>query len=243
MLFPIRDAIKPRIPPVVNIGLIAACCLVFVYQLSLGAGVERFFFAAAFIPARLFGSAPIAAGVPDYGVLGNVVTIILSMFMHGGWLHIIGNMWFLYVFGDNVESALGHVRYLMFYLCGGAVAALAHAAAQPSSAVPTVGASGAIAAVLGAYLMLYPNSRVHTLVFLGIFITVTELPAAIMLGFWFVLQFLQGTLSLAAQPEAGGVAWFAHIGGFLFGIAVGWWLRVRRRLEPAAQQYRIWYRH
>ena len=123
------------------------------------------------------------------------------------------------------------------------VAALAHAAAQPSSAVPTVGASGAIAAVLGAYLMLYPNSRVHTLVFLGIFITVTELPAAIMLGFWFVLQFLQGTLSLAAQPEAGGVAWVAHIGGFLFGIAVGWWLRVRRRLEPAAQQYRIWYRH
>ena len=244
VLFPIRDAIPSRIPPVVNIGLIVACCLVFAYQLTLGADVERFFLAAAFIPARLFGSLPaVAAAIPDYDLIGNTVTIVTSMFMHGGWLHIIGNMWFLYVFGDNVESAFGHLRYLAFYLVGGAVAALAHAASQPSSLVPTVGASGAIAAVLGAYLVLYPHSRIHTLVFLGIFITVTELPAVVMLGFWFVLQFLEGTLSLAAQPQAGGVAWFAHIGGFLFGVAAGWWARSRQRTERPAAQYRIWYRH
>ena len=243
MLFPIRDAIPSRIPPVVNIGLIVACCLVFAYQLTLGADVERFFLAAAFIPARLFGSVPVAAGIADYGLFGNLVTIIVSMFMHGGWLHIIGNLWFLYVFGDNVESALGHLRYLLFYLCGGAVAALAHAITAPSSPVPTVGASGAIAAVLGAYLVMYPHSRVHTLVFLGIFITVTELPAVVMLGFWFALQFLQGALSLAAQPGGGGVAWFAHVGGFLFGVVVAWWMRVRQRLREPSAQYRVWYRH
>lgn len=243
MLFPIRDAIPSRIPPVVNLGLIAACCLVFTYQIALGPDVERFFLAAAFIPARLFGSLPSAVGVPDYGLAGNVVTIVLSMFMHGGWLHIIGNMWFLYVFGDNVESALGHGRYLLFYLAGGATASLAHAVTQPSSVVPTVGASGAIAAVLGAYLVIYPHSRVHTLVFLGIFVTVAELPAVVMLGFWFLLQFLEGTLSLAAQPTGGGVAWFAHIGGFLFGVAVAWWLRARGRVQRAEPQYRIWYRH
>jgi len=243
MLFPIRDSIAPRITPVVNIGLIVACCVTFVYQLVLGSDVERLFFAAAFIPARLFGSPPAATGIPDYGIAGNLVTILLSMFMHGGWLHIIGNMWFLYVFGDNVESALGHLRYLALYLGGGAAAALAHAVVEPSSTMPTVGASGAIAAVLGAYLVMYPHSRIHTLVFLGFFITVTELPAAVMLGFWFVLQFLQGALSLAAHPQAGGVAWFAHVGGFVTGLAVAWWVRLRGRLQRPAQRYQIWYRH
>jgi len=244
VLFPIRDSIAPRIAPVVNISLIVACCLAFLYQLMLGSDVERLFFAAAFIPARLFGSLPAAAaGIPEYGVAGNLVTILLSMFMHGGWLHIIGNMWFLYVFGDNVESGLGHLRYLALYLGGGAAAALAHAVVEPSSTVPTVGASGAIAAVLGAYLVMYPHSRIHTLVFLGFFITVTELPAAVMLGFWFVLQFLQGALSLAAHPQAGGVAWFAHVGGFVTGLAVAWWVRLRGRLQRPAQRYQIWYRH
>ena len=244
MLFPIRDSIAPRITPVVNMGLIAACCLAFVYQLTLGSEVERLLFAAAFIPARLFGSLPEAAtGIPDYGLAGNVATILLSMFLHGGWLHIIGNMWFLYVFGDNVESALGHLRYLLLYIGGGAAAALAHALAEPSSTVPTVGASGAIAAVLGAYLVMYPASRIHTLVFLGLFITVAELPAVVMLGFWFVLQFLQGALSLAAEPGLGGVAWFAHIGGFVTGVAVAWWIRARGRLRQPAPRYQVWYRH
>jgi membrane associated rhomboid family serine protease len=141
VLFPIRDSIAPRIAPVVNIGLIVVCCLAFVYQLTLGGEVERLLFAAAFIPARLFGSLPeVAGGIPDYGLAGNLATILLSMFLHGGWLHIIGNMWFLYVFGDNVESALGHIRYLLLYVGGGTAAALAHAVAETSSTVPTVGA-------------------------------------------------------------------------------------------------------
>jgi hypothetical protein len=244
MLFPIRDSIAPRSAPVVNIGLIVASCLVFVYQLIHGSELERLFFAAAFIPARLFGSlADLPPGVPDYGLPGNAVTILASMFMHGGWLHIIGNMWFLYVFGDNVESALGHLRYLLFYLGGGAAAALGHAVAEPSSTVPTVGASGAIAAVLGAYLVMFPRSRVHTLVFLGLFVTVAELPALLMLGFWFALQFFQGALSLAARPGLGGVAWFAHVGGFVAGVAVAWWIRARGRLRQPAPRYQIWYRH
>ncbi len=227
----------------VNTVIVVLCGAVFAYELLLGPDLESFFRAAAFIPARLFASAPgWTMADPDYGLLGNLVTMVTSMFMHGGWLHIIGNMWFLFVFGDNVEDALGHGRYLLFYIGGGMVAALSHAVTQYSSTVPTIGASGAIAAVLGAYLVWFPNSRVRTLVFLGFFITMSELPAVVFLGFWFILQFFQGTLSLAAA-DVGGVAWFAHIGGFLFGVVVAWWLRSGRRVQPGRPSYNVWYRH
>jgi membrane associated rhomboid family serine protease len=156
------------------------------------------------------------------------------MFLHGGWLHLIGNMWFLWVFGDNVEDALGHAGYLVFYLFCGAAAALGQAAAAPSATVPMVGASGAIAGVLGAYLVWYPWARVRTFLFFGIFFTTAELPAPIFLVLWFVVQFLSGTLSLAtAGAASGGVAWFAHVGGFLAGSVLAFWLRASGRVRPA----------
>ncbi len=244
MLFPVRDSIPSRTTPFVNLSVIAACAVAFLYQLALGARLPAFFAEVAFIPARLFDTLPAwSAPQPDYGLIGNLATMVVSMFLHGGWLHLIGNMWFLYVFGDNVEDALGHLGYLAFYLGGGVAATLAHALTGPSSTVPTIGASGAIAAVLGAYLAWFPQSRVHTLVFLGFFITMAELPAIVFLGFWFILQFFQGTLSLAAASQLGGVAWFAHVGGFVYGYALARALRGRGRVRPAEPRYHVWYRH
>ncbi len=232
-MFPIRDSIPSRRPPVVNTGIIVACSLAFLFELSLGPHLDAWIKATAFIPARLFDSVPVwAMPRPDYGLLGNLISILVSMFLHGGWMHIIGNMWFLYVFGDNVEDALGHGPYLLFYLGGGYAAALAHALANPHSVVPTVGASGAIAAVLGAYMVWFPGSRVHTLIFLGFFVTTAELPAILFLGFWFLLQLFQGTLSLGAE-SLGGVAWFAHVGGFVYGFLLARWLRARGIVHPS----------
>jgi membrane associated rhomboid family serine protease len=139
------------------------------------------------------------------------------MFTHGGWLHIIGNMWFLWIFGNNIEDAMGHGRFILFYLLCGVVAAGAQVLMAPNSAVPMVGASGAISGVLGAYLLLYPRVRVHVLVFLGFFVTTIVVPAYLMLGYWAVLQLLGGLPSLGGR-DVGGVAFFAHIGGFLAGI-------------------------
>jgi hypothetical protein len=143
------------------------------------------------------------------------------MFLHGGWWHLISNMLALYIFGDNVEDRLGHVCYLLFYLVGGIIAGLAHVVAYANSATPTVGASGAIAAVLGAYLILFPRSRVLTLIPVFYFIRIVEIPAVIYLGFWFISQFFNGVFALTSTDvfQGGGVAWWAHIGGFLFGLA------------------------
>ncbi|MFC1805704.1 rhomboid family intramembrane serine protease [Planctomycetota bacterium] len=149
-----------------------------------------------------------------------LLTPLTSMFMHGGWLHLLGNMLYLWIFGDNVEDRMGHVKYVLFYLLCGLGAAGAHAAVNPSSSVPTVGASGAIAGVLGAYLLAFPKARVSTLLTLGFFITVIRLPAVIVLGFWFVLQFFSGVGSLSARATGGGVAWWAHIGGFVLGMGL-----------------------
>ena len=227
-MFPLRDSIPSSRPPVVTVLLIAACAVAFVFELSLGSYLERFLRAYAFVPVRLFQPA-----VFDVNLLFNIRSGLLSMFLHGGWLHLIGNMWFLWIFGDNVEDVLGHVRYLLFYLgCGGA-AALAQAVIAPDSQVPMVGASGAIAGVLGAYLVWFPWARVRTLLFLGIFFTVTELPALVFLVLWFVVQFFSGTLALAAAGAAvGGVAFFAHIGGFLAGAILAFLLRRSRRVHP-----------
>jgi membrane associated rhomboid family serine protease len=146
-------------------------------------------------------------------------TVLSSIFMHGGWLHLIFNMWFLWIFGDNVEDRLGHGRYLVLYLAAGAVASVVHVFANPFSTIPTVGASGAIAGVLGAYFVTYPRARVTTLIPIFVFIHIAELPAWLVLGMWFALQFLSGSLALGTtQASAGGVAWWAHIGGFAAGI-------------------------
>ena len=220
-MFPLRDSVPSTRPPVVNVLLIAACTVVFLFELSLGPHLERFIRLRGFVPARFFHLLTVRGGA----ALG-LKSVVLSMFLHGGWLHLIGNMWFLWIFGDGVEDALGHVSYLFFYLGSGAAAAVGQAIVAPSSIVPMVGASGAIAGVLGAYLMWFPWARIRTLVFLGFFFTVAELPAPIFLIIWFVVQFFSGTLALAgAGPAAGGVAWFAHIGGFLAGALLATALR------------------
>ena len=233
-MFPLRDSVPSTRPPVVNVLLIAACTVVFLFELSLGPHLERFIRLRGFVPARFFHLLTVRGGV----TLG-MKSALLSMFLHGGWLHLIGNMWFLWIFGDGVEGALGHVSYLLFYLGAGVAAAIGQAIVAPSSSVPMVGASGAIAGVLGAYLVWFPWARIRTLVFLGFFFTVAELPAPIFLIIWFVVQFFSGTLALAAAgPAAGGVAWFAHIGGFLAGALLAFalrrsgWARPRTRSVP-----------
>ena len=233
-MFPLRDSVPCSRPPVVNVLLIAACVVVFGFELSRGPDLERFIRASAFVPVRFFH--PAASGV---GLAFNLKSAVLSMFLHGGWLHLIGNMWFLWIFGDNFEDALGHVRYLLFYLVCGAAAAVAQAMMAPASAVPMVGASGAIAGVLGAYLVWYPWARVRTLIFLGFFFTIAEIPAPFFLLLWFVVQFFSGTLALAAASSAaGGVAFFAHVGGFLAGACLALFMRrspgVRRRPHYSA---------
>jgi len=227
-MFPLRDSVPSSRTPVVNVLLIVACSAVFLFELSLGPHLERFMRVFGFVPARFFQLLTVPGGVS----LG-LKTVLYSMFLHGGWLHLIGNMWFLWIFGDNVEDVLGHVTYLLFYLGCGAFAAIGQAIVAPSSSVPMVGASGAIAGVLGAYLVWFPWSRVKTLLFLGIFFTVTELPAPIFLVLWFVVQFFAGTLALAsAGPAAGGVAWFAHVGGFLAGALLALLFRGSGRVKP-----------
>ncbi len=235
-MFPLRDSIPSSKPPVVNVLIILTCVLAFVYELMLGRHLEPFLRAFAFVPLRFFHPAAF-----DVSWTFNLFTVLFSMFLHGGWLHLIGNMWFLWVFGDNVEDAFGHGRFLGFYLVCGFAAALAHAVVDPFSRVPMIGASGAIAGVLGAYFVWFPWSRVRTLVFLGLFATMAELPAPVFLILWFVIQFFSGTLSLAAAgAAAGGVAWFAHVGGFMAGAALAWWLRRRGSVRPLPRYLVYW---
>ena len=194
-------------------GLIALNAALFVYELLLGSSLREFMLQWGFVPERL----TLALRFGDEPVVSAVLTLFTSMFLHGGWLHLIGNMWYLWIFGDNVEDRLGHGRYVLFYLGGGLVATLAQYAAAPTSPVPTVGASGAIAAVLGAYAVTYPRARVVTIIPLFLFWPIVVLPALVVLGLWFVFQFFSGALALAWSAP-GGVAWWAHIGGFLFGM-------------------------
>ena len=224
-MLPLADHNPRRTTPFVNVLLIVVNVLMFFWELSLGAAIQPVLQNLAFVPATFWSSAPL---VPS------VVAMFVSMFLHGGWLHLGGNMLFLWVFGDNIEDRLGHGRYLLFYLACGVAATLAHAAMNPSSSVPSIGASGAIAGVLGAYLLLFPRQRITTLIPIFLFITVREIPAIVLLGFWFVLQLFVGTVSLGGSiHEQGGVAYFAHIGGFLTGmvlvILLGGLPRRRRR--------------
>jgi membrane associated rhomboid family serine protease len=216
-MFPIKDDQPRYSTPFVNIFLIALNILVFFYQWTLGLrGNEQFVRIYGEVPAHL---AAFLAGSSRYTLPAVVIPFFTSMFLHGGWMHVLGNMWFLYIFGDNVEDYLGHFKYLVFYLLSGLFAMGLQTAIYIHSNVPTVGASGAIAGVLGAYFILYPRARVLT----WFFVFVLYLPAWIVLGEWFVLQFFNGaaTLSLAqAGHDMGGVAFWAHVGGFLAGMAM-----------------------
>ena len=199
----------------VNIVLVAINVIVFFWELRLQAAgqLEPALVNVAFVPAR-FWYLPGA-------LLPNVITMFVSMFLHGGWLHLGGNMLYLWVFGDNVEDRLGHVKYLFFYLVCGLLATLAHAVMNPESRLPSIGASGAIAGVLGAYVVLFPKQRVTTLIPIFIFITVREIPAIFLLGFWIIMQLFFGAASMGGDLQsAGGVAYFAHIGGFVAGMVL-----------------------
>jgi rhomboid family protein len=221
-VIPLRDANPTRRPPVVTLAIIATCILVFLYQLSLTAGggdaaLERFVTDWGVVPAELVRS--LRAG---HVLSMETATLVTSQFLHGGFLHIGGNMLFLWIFGNNVEDRFGRPQFLVFYLVGGVIAALAQVAIDPDSTVPTIGASGAIAATLGAYLILFPAARVTTAIFLVFFYQLIEVPAVVVLVFWFVIQLFSGIGSLGVGDAAseGGVAFFAHIGGFIFGAAV-----------------------
>ncbi len=206
-MIPFKDNIPSRTIPFITVLIIILNVLVFVFEISLGPRtLQAFIYAFGVVPAQFLAE--------PY-----IVPFFTSMFLHGGWMHLIGNMWYLWIFGDNVEDKLGHFRFLLFYLLCGLGAGIVHMALNVNSVIPSVGASGAIAGVLGAYMLSYPGARVLTLVPIFIFIQVIEIPALVVLFFWFVMQLFSGMASLAvATTSSGGVAWWAHIGGFVIGM-------------------------
>ena len=235
-MIPLRDANPTRRTPVVTLSLIAACSVVFALELSIEASGGEAALAAFFdtwgaVPSRISAA---LAGTGDAGAAATGV--LASLFLHGGWEHLIGNMLFLWIFGNNIEDRLGRLPFLVFYLLGGIAAALAQVWIEPTSDIPLVGASGAIATTLGAYIVLYPRARILTLVFLGFFFQLIEVPALIVLALWFVLQLIDGVATLGAPTAGGGVAFFAHIGGFVVGGLVG--IAVRSMaLRPRRDEY------
>lgn len=208
-MIPLRDEIKSHRVPIINTLIIILNVLVYALQWLMSTDQAiTLTYQFALIPSNFLAA-------PTNFV--NVRNMFTAMFLHAGLLHLGGNMLYLWIFGDNVEDVLGHIPYLVFYLLGGVGATLAHVFTNPTSSIPMVGASGAIAAVLGAYLVLYPQSRILTFIPIGFFMTLKLVPAAIVLGAWFILQLFQGVLSLGG-PDIGGTAFWAHIGGFVFGL-------------------------
>jgi membrane associated rhomboid family serine protease len=230
-VIPLRDANPTRRTPVVTVGLIVLCVVAFVIELGVlatdgSSGLTAFVVEHGVVPAELMGAVS-GSGTP----IGEAADIVTSMFLHAGWLHLAGNMLYLWIFGNNIEDRLGRLGFAAFYLAGGVAAALAQVAVDPRSEVPLVGASGAIAAILGAYLVLFPRARILSLVFLGFFYQLIAVPAVLVLGFWFILQVIDGVTSLGADTAEGGVAFFAHIGGFALGLVLGALIRRRGRLR------------
>jgi membrane associated rhomboid family serine protease len=219
-MIPLKDSQPSYSTPYVTISLIVLNTLVFFYEVTL----DRF---------------SLNYLIESYGVVPGSLqpwSLLTSMFLHGGWLHLIGNMWFLWIFGDNVEDILGHGKYLLFYLLCGLAAGLVHIVFNSGSRLPTVGASGAIAGVMGAYMVKFPHSRVVTLVPIFFFLTTMEIPAVVILAYWFVIQFFSGAWSVGySHLSQGGVAWFAHVGGFLAGILLIYALRPRERFQQHSE--------
>lgn len=226
-MIPLRDELPSKGVPYMTIALIVVNVVVFLYQVSLGiTGNKVLISALGAVPAHVTGLAPEISPYPAS------LTILTYMFLHGGFFHIAMNMLFLWIFGDNVEDAMGRGRFLIFYLLSGFAAAMGHVLLNPSSMTPMVGASGAISGVLGAYMILFPRSRIVTLIFFVIIIEIVRIPALFFLAFWFMLQFFYGTMSLGST--GGGVAWFAHVGGFIAGALMVFFFRDKRRM--------LWYR-
>jgi membrane associated rhomboid family serine protease len=223
-MIPLGDNVPAERTPFITYTLIALNVLVFFWELVLGTGAERLIYTWGTIPADLVGwrQEPLV-----------LLTLVTSMFLHGGWFHLIGNMLYLAIFGNNVEGIMGHKRYLAFYLLCGVVASLAQVLIDPASTVPGIGASGAIAGILGAYLLSFPRARVFVGIFLLFFLRVVALPAVLVLGFWFVMQLFNGIAAIGSSSEGvmGGVAWWAHIGGFVAGLVLTPFLRQPRRRQ------------
>jgi membrane associated rhomboid family serine protease len=227
-MIPLRDEVPTRNFPIITVILIAVNVMVYLYQLFLAPpAYEAMLYKWAFIPIEYTRAVQV---VPELSVPYGV-TIFSSMFLHGGFMHLAGNMLYLWIFGNNIEDYLGKVKFIIFYLISGIAAVATFTVVDPASEVPLIGASGAIAGVMGAYMVLYPNARVHTLIFLGFFIQSVRVPAKILLIFWFVLQVISGLPTLAG-PSRGGVAFFAHVGGFAFG-----WLYFKLTRKRPAYDY------
>ena len=213
-MIPLRDVIPSRSTPYITVTLIALNAALWLYELTIPNDVLPVFL-------QLYGVVPADFSTP---------TLVSSMFLHGSWSHFIGNMWYLWIFGDNVEDRVGHGRFIAFYLLCGVVAALGHVAMDPASTLPTIGASGAIAGVMGGYFVLYPQSRVLTLIPLVFYVEIIELPAVLLLGFWFVMQlFNAGVIAVTSNSSSGGIAFAAHVAGFVAGLAGVFLFRKRAR--------------
>jgi membrane associated rhomboid family serine protease len=242
-MFPLRDDNPTTITPGITWLLIALCSIVFLYQVFLEGtqgpqALQLFSYQYGAVPAVIVGGQTLPDAV---AVIPAAASLFTCMFLHGGWMHLIGNMWFLWIFGNNIEEAMGHLRFLAFYLICGVIASISQILISPNSTVPTIGASGAIAGVMGAYLMLYPRARVWTLIFLVFFIRLVYLPAGVVLGFWILIQFVSGSMSMG--QNAGGVAFWAHIGGFLSGaLLVGLFKKSNVRFfNPPRRQNEIYF--
>jgi membrane associated rhomboid family serine protease len=212
-MIPLRDTNPSRTVPYVTYSFIAINVVVFLIEILHGQGMGEFIAAYGLVPYSMTN---------DFNVMGiraaTFFPLLTSMFLHGGWMHLIGNMLFLYIFGDNVEDRFGHLRYFFFYIIAGVAAALTQVFMSPQSEVPMVGASGAIAGVLGSYVFMFPKARILTLIPIIFYFQVVELPAFLFLGIWFLMQIFSGVFSLGIGGDAGGVAWWAHIGGFVAGV-------------------------
>lgn len=223
---PLHDHIRRQLLPVLTFTLIAANLLAFLVELWLGPHVDEVVFYLGIIPARYTVPSITLQHTPS----GLALPIFASMFLHGGWLHLLGNMLFLFVFGRSIEDRFGHLKFLLIYFLGGLAGALVHIILNAGSRVPTIGASGAIAGVLGAYFISYPRARITTLVPILFFLWTVEVPALLLLGYWFLIQFLTGYQMQAIESAtAGGVAWWAHVGGFVAGFILALILRPKRR--------------
>ena len=231
-MIPIGDDPRRHRFPWITVALILANVVVFIYELGLSnSGIEQFFMSVGTIPLEIQTGRDIPPPAP-----GPVyITLLTAMFVHGGFLHIASNMLYLWVFGDNVEDTLGHLPFLAFYLASGIIAGLTHVFVNAGSEIPSVGASGAVAGVLGAYLVLFPSARVRTILFLGPFITVPRVPAMLLIGFWFGTQLISGIAALnQTTAQAAGVAFWAHIGGFVAGLILAFLLKGGRKVQQQA---------
>ena len=228
-MIPLRDVIPSRTTPYITFAIIGLNALAWLYELSLPRPLlQPFLQTYGLVPAAFSGSTL----VTSMFLHGSASTVLSSMFLHGSWSHVIGNMWYLWIFGDNVEDRLGHGRFVAFYLLCGIAAAVGQTVMDPDSLLPMIGASGAIAGIMGAYFVLYPKSRVLTLIPLIIFWEIVELPAIFLLGFWFVMQlFSAGAIAVTASSASGGVALVAHVAGFAMGVIGVFAFRQRRRAE------------